>query len=177
MAIKIFLILIILFAVLSIQSNSLRHAVIYLGVLSLASSFCYLLYGAPDVAIAQAVIGSTLSTILYLVALKKYKMFSIYYIIKEIPKKELETANTEKKVIDIIEKFCFERELEPDIVHTSESVGNIEVNYQYDVIIYQKDRNICVYGNKESYLVDLLQKQLAKKLGKSLHILYIQNTI
>ncbi|TYQ15602.1 UNVERIFIED_CONTAM: putative MnhB-related membrane protein [Acetivibrio alkalicellulosi] len=177
MVINIFLMLIIVFAILSIQSNSLRRAVIYLGILSLVSSFCYLLYGSPDVAIAQAVIGSTLSTILYLVALKKYKLFTIYYVLQNTDTEELDSDNTERKVIDIIESFCFERELEPDVVHTSENLENIEAHYQYDVIVLQKERGICLYGNKENYLLDSLQKHLVKKLGNKLNVSYVQNTV
>ncbi len=75
----IVLILMIIFAIASIQSESLRHSVIYLCVFSLLCSFAYALYQAPDVAIAEAAIGCTLSTVLYLVAIKKYRVFRVYY--------------------------------------------------------------------------------------------------
>jgi uncharacterized MnhB-related membrane protein len=72
MLLNIFLFLLIAFAIIAIQTTKLIRGAIYLGIFSLISSFCFLLYGAPDVAIAEAIIGSTLSTILYLVALYKY---------------------------------------------------------------------------------------------------------
>jgi len=70
---KIFLIILVVLALVALNTPKLRRAVVYLGIFSLVSSFVYLLYGAPDVAIAEAVIGSTIATVLYLVALKKYK--------------------------------------------------------------------------------------------------------
>ena len=73
---QISLIMLIVLAIATVQTRKLRNAVIYLGVFSLGMSFVYILYNAPDVAIAEAVIGSTLATILYLVALKKYRIFT-----------------------------------------------------------------------------------------------------
>ncbi len=60
---EVTLILVVILAILAIQTNTLRRAIVYLCVFSLLCSFCYLLYQAPDVAIAEAVIGSTLATI------------------------------------------------------------------------------------------------------------------
>ena len=68
---QFFLLLLLLFAILTLQQPRLRIAIIYLGVFSLLVSFAYLQHHAPDVAMAEAVIGSTLATVLYLVALRK----------------------------------------------------------------------------------------------------------
>ena len=68
---QFFLLLLLLFAILALQQPRLRIAIIYLGVFSLLVSFAYLQHQAPDVAMAEAVIGSTLATVLYLVALRK----------------------------------------------------------------------------------------------------------
>lgn len=72
MLLKIFLFLLLLFALIIIHTKIMIRGAIYLGIFSLISSLCFLMYGAPDVAIAEAIIGSTISTILYLVALYKY---------------------------------------------------------------------------------------------------------
>ncbi|MDQ2086167.1 DUF4040 domain-containing protein [Herbivorax sp. ANBcel31] len=176
MLLNVFLVLMVLFAVFSVQSDSLRRAVIYLGIFSLVSSFCYLLYGSPDVAIAQAVIGSTLSTILYLVALKKYKIFTIYYTSNEkSATKKYVIESSGKKVIDMLEKFCYEKELEPEVVHSTEKVKNIESKYEYDIIIYHKNKDICVFSKKDSYLVDSMKKYLTSKLDNNLSIVYVKN--
>ncbi len=75
---QIVLVLLIGMALYIVQTQKLRNAIIYMGVFSLSIAFVYMLYNAPDVAIAEAVIGSTLATILYLVALQKYKVFTIF---------------------------------------------------------------------------------------------------
>ena len=67
---KIFLIGLIVLAIAAVNTSHLRRSIIYLGIFSLISSLVYLFYGAPDVAIAEAVIGSSLTTVLFLVALK-----------------------------------------------------------------------------------------------------------
>ena len=72
--------ILIVSAFLTVQSSKLRRSVIYLGVFSLVSSLAYLLLFAPDVAIAEAIIGCTISIILFLTALKKYRTFTIYYV-------------------------------------------------------------------------------------------------
>ncbi|NSW89206.1 MAG: DUF4040 domain-containing protein [Firmicutes bacterium] len=81
MIIKIFLGVMTVFALLAVQTHQLRRAVIYLGVFSLINSFAYVFYGAPDVSLAEAIIGSTLVTVLYLIALKKYKPLPTRYTI------------------------------------------------------------------------------------------------
>lgn len=71
MILDLFYVSLVVFAIIAIQTAVLRNAIIYLSVFSLLCSIVYLFLGAPDVAIAEAAIGCTLSTILYLVALKK----------------------------------------------------------------------------------------------------------
>ena len=67
----IILILMVIFSIVAIHQHQLRTAVICLGAFSLLASVAYLMHHAPDVAIAEAVIGSTIATVLYLVVLRK----------------------------------------------------------------------------------------------------------
>ncbi len=69
---NIFLLIMVVLAVLSIEVRKLEVAVIYLGIFSLINAIVYLFYGAPDVSLAEAVIGSTLATALYLIAIRGY---------------------------------------------------------------------------------------------------------
>ena len=71
------LISLIALAVATIEAKKLRRSVIYMGAFSLLSSFVYLLYNAPDVAIAEAFIGCTISVVLLLTALKKYRIINL----------------------------------------------------------------------------------------------------
>jgi uncharacterized MnhB-related membrane protein len=80
MIVKIFLAAMMVFALLSVKARQLRTAIIYLGIFSLINAVVYIFYGAPDVSLAEAIIGSTLATILYLIAIKKYKPAMVYHI-------------------------------------------------------------------------------------------------
>jgi len=69
-------ILLIIFALYSVFAKNLKRAIIGSGVFGLWVSIAYMLYHAPDVAIAEAVISSSLATILYVVTIKNYNDIS-----------------------------------------------------------------------------------------------------
>ena len=79
----IFLALLLASVIMVVVTENLIHAAIYMGTFSTLSAVVFLLLGAPDVALAEAIIGSTLSTIIYLIAIKKFRLFTIYYICDE----------------------------------------------------------------------------------------------
>ena len=58
-------------AFIIIYEQKIVRTIIYLGIFSLISSLCFLLFAAPDVAMAEAVV-SALSTIIYIVTFEKY---------------------------------------------------------------------------------------------------------
>ena len=60
-------------AILAIYARNLIAAIISAGVISLLASIIYLLLAAPDVAMTEAAIGSGLTTIIFLLAIKKIK--------------------------------------------------------------------------------------------------------
>jgi len=64
--------LLIIFAFYSVFAKNLKRAIVGCGVLGFWVSIAYMLYHAPDVAIAEAVISSSLTTILYVVTIKNY---------------------------------------------------------------------------------------------------------
>ena len=69
-------ILLIIFALYSVFAKNLKRAIVGCGLLGLWVSIAYMLYHAPDVAIAEAVISSALTTILYVVTIKNYNDIS-----------------------------------------------------------------------------------------------------
>ena len=69
--ILVFLVLWIIFALLLMGEGKFVRMIIYLSVFSLISSLCFFLFGAPDVALAEAVI-SVFSTIIFIVSFEKY---------------------------------------------------------------------------------------------------------
>lgn len=65
-------ILLILFAIFSVFATNLKRAIVGSSVFGLWAGVAYMFYHAPDVAIAEAIISSSLTTILYIVTIKNY---------------------------------------------------------------------------------------------------------
>ncbi len=154
----ILLVLLIILALAAIHTHSLRHAVIYLGVYSLISSLIYLLYGAADVAITEAIIGCTLSTILFLVALKKYQVFILYY--------KMDATNggapyLRRQLEQQIRRFAYEvLDFQIETTITELPLGTIIADYDFDIIIHHTDQDIVCYGLKNNYHFPDLKKYL-----------------
>lgn len=158
---QILFVLMILFAVYAVQTSKLRRAIIYLGVFSLMSSFCYLLFSAPDVAMAEAVIGSTLATILFLVAFQQHKVFTIYYTNEDFENIDDNYISKGKiQILRVIEKFWISEELEPQAIYTTEKLQHILNNYEFDLIVRQKGKCISIYGNKQNYKLEYLYEYI-----------------
>ncbi len=149
---EFFLIMTIVFAVLALQAHSLRRAVIYSSVYSLLFSICYLMYKAPDVAIAEAVIGCTLSTALFLVALKKFKVFRVYLTTSN--NKSDGAVIIKNTVVRVLSEFSSDSELEMDLIYTNESTKDILAHQSYDLIFEQRDEEVRLYGDNTNYHFD-----------------------
>ncbi|MFO7637378.1 MAG: DUF4040 domain-containing protein [Clostridia bacterium] len=160
---QFFFLILIVFAFMTVQTSKLRRAVIFLAVFSASSAFVFLLLGAPDAALAEAIIGSTLSTIIYLATLQKYRVFSIYY--HDDKKKTDQDAHISRKnnpVISLLEEFCFERELEPQIIYTVERLDKIKNRMGWDLIIRKKSNSIQLYGDGRNYHIAALKEHMEK---------------
>lgn len=62
---------IVLSGLLAIHLRSVMAALVSSGLAGLFAALCYLLLGAPDVAMTEASIGSGLSTLIFLYALQR----------------------------------------------------------------------------------------------------------
>lgn len=60
-------------ALFAVHSKTLLSAVISSGVVSLVASVLYIVLHSPDVAMTEAAIGSGLTTVVFLFALKKIR--------------------------------------------------------------------------------------------------------
>ncbi len=58
-------------AVAALLVRNLVSAVILAGAVSLVASYAYVRMGAPDVAMTEAAIGSALTTVIFLVAVRR----------------------------------------------------------------------------------------------------------
>lgn len=152
------LIFLIITSIAAVQTRYMRHAVIYLGLFSLSISLVYLLFNAPDVAIAEAVIGSTVSTILFIVALQKYKIFTIYYKLsdQETDENNLLTSN-KQLLIKSFEKFCTKQELEAQIIYSTEDVNVIAKAHRYAIILEETPYEVIVHLHPNNYKVNALR--------------------
>ena len=158
---EIILIVMVIFAIASIQTKSLRRSVLYLSVFSLLCSFAYAMYQAPDVAIAEAVIGCTLSTVLYLVAIKKFRIFRVYYYHHiTTPEKLPESHVLRNNLMTMIEGFLGDTELEMDMINTKKRFDDIHGQHDYDVIIEHTNQGIHMYGAQSNYHYDGLTTYL-----------------
>lgn len=147
----------------AIWTRILRHAVIFLGIFSLLCSFLYLYYGAPDVAIAEAVIGSGLVMLLYLTAIKRYRTFGICFTDEtagRIEDRSIIVGTQRGRLLQEIERFCISRELEPEIVFSPDDLESLKRRGRYDLIIRQGAAGATIHGDRDNYFVDELEMLL-----------------
>ncbi len=172
---KIFLFLMVILATVTLNTPKLRRAVIFLGLFSLVASFAYLMHGAPDVAIAEAIIGSGISTVLYLVAIKRYQVFTIYHIqSSDIEKMDATVKKETTRLKKSIESLLIEKELEPQTVFTMETPSDILVGREYDLLIRQNNENVTICGFSQDYHLDDIERTLAASQYEYLHITIVR---
>lgn len=156
---KTMYIALIIFAFMAVQSPKLRRAVIYLAVFSALSAFVYILLGAPDAALAEAVIGSTIATVIYLSALQKYNVFTIYYTNERRQSyRQNNLLRRRNTVLRRIESFCSGKELEAHVLYTAQSLQEVLEKQGWDLIVRRKDNHFTVYGLEQNYHVDDLEE-------------------
>ncbi len=63
-------------AIFAVYSRSILSAIISSGVISLLASIIYILLAAPDVAMTEAAIGSGLTTVVFLLALRRIHAYA-----------------------------------------------------------------------------------------------------
>lgn len=127
----------IIAALFVVEENVIRRSIIFLEVLSLLAVFTYTYLNAPDVALAEIVIGCLFSTILLLIALREKKIFRIGYF------------RTENTSIFEIEKhfyeFAKEYELQLDIVERLNDFSIVRDRRECDIILRVIDNEYHIY--------------------------------
>ena len=142
------------FAALAIHSNVLRLAIIYLAVFSLLAAFLYLLYAAPELAIAEAAIGSGLVTLLYLAALKRNRVYTIG-VVNEQQRDHLSDSYIQhverSKALREIRQFFLLREFEVQIVFVFSALDDALRDPAYDLIVAEDSEGFAAFTDDESY--------------------------
>lgn len=154
---KLFLIFMIAAALAAVATEKLRRTVIYLGVFSLASAFVFLLYSAPDVAIAEAVIAAAISTVLYLVAIKKHRAVTIYYIQRDGTRDK----GVRPRWLKDLELYLIQKETEPQIIYTDRPLEDILDADDFDFAVEHTDTEIRLYAHALDRRLDELEERLS----------------
>lgn len=155
---EVLLILMVLFAVAAAFSNRLIKAVIYLEVFSLLSAVIFLIEGAPDVAIAEAVIATTIT----FVTIQQYKKVKVFYI-------NLEYDNKKTKIHKFIESSCKQTSLLPLFVnlHKMNMRKHMEKKRNIcDVIVTHHGDNVTFYFYGDNAHVKSFRDEISRKVHK-----------
>ncbi len=149
--INVTLLIIIVLAIYTIIAPRIRKAIIFSAIMSVTAAFAYALLAAPDIALAEAVVGSTITTILFLVSIKKSKIFIVYY--------KSEDEGVRSDILRTIEQVLMENEYELQFVCTSETVEFLKENYSFELLINEKPDCIELYGEYSNLgFVDITRK-------------------
>ncbi len=164
---KLVFVLMIVTAIYIVSSKNLKRIIVALSALSLLAAFCYLIYHAPDVAVAEAVIGSALSTILFIVALKKHRSFYVYFSSNSKKNQsEFKVRAEMDEVASKIMNYCSENDLEAQSVFTHENPKEIADEHLYDLILEKENGKIIAYGSNVEKHVVAIKALLAENFNK-----------
>jgi putative multicomponent Na+:H+ antiporter subunit B len=144
-----------LFALLAIESKQMRLAIVFLAVFSLLTALIYLLYAAPELAIAEGVIGSGIVTLLYLAALKKNRVYTIGLLPMKaqshLPDRYMQFVEHTPAILDI-RKFFRRREVEVQLVFLDCSLSDAKTSGFYDLIIEDTSEGLVAYTDDDDYV-------------------------
>jgi len=157
----------IILALMAVQTGKLRRAAVYLGAFSLVCSLSYLLYNAPDVAIAEAVIGCTLSTILLLIALKKYHVITIFYV-EDAGHDPVQIREERRDLVASLEQFFLKKGFEPQTIPTRLDDAELNENAHFDLLIMHDRAGINIFSGGLRYLSPEIDEYL--KVHKPPHL-------
>ncbi len=144
------------FVVMIIHTNQMRLAIVYLAVFSLLAALLYLLYAAPELAIAEGIIGSGIVTLLYLAALKKNRVYTVGVV--SIPSRlkvedhymyTLEGSEALKDIRD----FFVRREVEVQVVFLDIPLERALDNTAYDLILSDDGKQITAHTDEDNYVM------------------------
>lgn len=160
----------IVFAIVAIQTVKIRRAVVYLGAFSMISSFVYLRFGAPDVAIAEAAIGCTVATVLYLIALKKYKVYTIICLGEQAAASKNADQGDRGELMKRLEVMLTRHELEPQIIFRSVHIADIKKLENYDLMVERVPEGYYFYAHPESYHAHLIESFVEAEQARGLEV-------
>lgn len=166
----IILLIMIVLAVLTFHTRLLRTAIIYLSVISLLAAAIYLRSAAPELAIAEAAIGSGLVALLYLAALKRNRVYTLAVVAEGRHERlidpyirHIERSRALKK----IRHFFVIREFEVQVVFVPESLEEALQNSAYDLVLREDEQGIAAFVDDDNYIMLELEMMLQMQGAES----------
>ena len=152
----VILLIMMVFAVLAFHTRLLRIAIIYLAVISLLAALVYLRNAAPELAIAEAAIGSGLVALLYLASLKRNRVYTLAVVsegdrdrLADHYMRRIERSPALKR----IHNFFVIREFEVQVVFVPESLEEALRSDAYDLVIREDEEGLSAYMDDEDYIM------------------------
>lgn len=160
----IFIIILSLLVFVSINiviGKSIRRSVILNGTLSILASFTFILLSAPDAALAEAVIASSISTMVLLFAIKNLRVIHVIYNPKDFQYHEIQ---------DVFAKVYSAESYDIQFTSNTEYITNNVHKYGHlDYYIAKSNKEIIFFSRKKSQECDKIQQYLVKMTGKKIH--------
>jgi len=176
----VILVLLIIMAVAAVMTNSLLRTIIYAEVFSLIMALLFLYYNAPDVALAEAAIGVALSTIMYLVALKKVQMYDICYVDESAIRFNDDNIHTiQNKFLKSLERFIEQsEELEPRITYSNYDFSTI-LEDEHDIIVRKIEDSFYFYGKSTDVVFQDIVENIYDHMDSSeeIRIIYVDQEV
>ena len=141
-----------------VVTEKMVMCVIVSGALSAVCAFVFVIIGAPDVALAEIAIGSTLSTIIYLVALQKYRAFRVLYTL-EPGTSDVEDA---EKLLSKLENLLKGQDFEPEIIASEEDFEKMVSDHSCDMIVSFLSSEVVIYMQRDSRYAHVIEAELSK---------------
>lgn len=157
LVLNINLVLLIVISIAIVATGTVRRAIILSGVLSIGAAFAYMFLAAPDVALAEAVVGSTISTVILLVGIKKSRLFTVYYIKTK--------ENIRDEIFKAIEKNLITEELDPQFICTDKNKMYIKEHHDFEMLIREVDDKVEIYGEKSNSVFCEVLKSVEDEVG------------
>ncbi len=177
---EVVLIALVVIAIITVSTSSIRSAVIYNAVFSMAISYTFLLYNAPDLAIAEAVISSVITTIVYFVALKQYSVFTVFCHLSEgeVSDKHYRDEH-HTHIVELIRQFCYKQSLEPYFIYTTAKSDEIIENYSYELIMEDREDGIVtILAHRENIKIPELQKYIYDREEQhDINFIYLEDEV
>lgn len=145
---SIILFTLIVFATLIVFTHKLINAVIYMSTFSTLSALVFLFLGAPDVALAEVIIGSTISTIVFLIAIKKHRIFVLYII--NNPQKSSDVLQGIKDIRKTLDNYFKEHEIQLHIINTNDTSEKLMIKEEQKIIVENDEIAIKVHTDCEN---------------------------